>query len=118
VKRRIIFMSLQDGMELEELELDEELFESQDADDEALQLGIDPSTGLSAGWAVSVLGQQKNDPEEPPSIGWSMAPLSDSELGLDDRTLQTSSRALRKVIHASKSQETVDPKDQAGAISV
>lgn len=108
---------LQDGVELEELELDE-LFEreEEEVDDEATQLEVDPSTGLSAGWSVSVPGQEEDDPEEPPSNGWSVTAMSDSEFEPDEEsgTLQTSSRALRKIINSSSAQEKVAPKDQAG----
>jgi hypothetical protein len=105
---------MQDGLELEELTFDAELFSGEGENEELLRLN--PSTGLSAGWTVSALGQQDQIPEESTSMSWSGASLSDSEFDLDDGTLQTSSRDLRKVI--KKSQENFDPKEQAGAYPV
>lgn len=106
---------LQDVLELEDLELEEDLFEREEAADEGAAVGIDPSTGLSAGWSVSVPGQDKN-PEQLPSAGWSVTAVGDSDFEPDEGSLQTSSRAMRKVMNASKAQETVDAKQQTGVI--
>ena len=106
---------LQDALELEDLELEEDLFEREEAADEGTAVGIDPSTGLSAGWSVSVPGQDK-DPEQLPSAGWSVTAVGDSDFEPDEGSLQTSSRTMRKVMNASKAQETVDAKQQTGVI--